>query len=130
MLLAALVVVVAFSNPSGDQPKATPVKNEAGAEMVAPWNARFPTLWKKNKGVGIPAGLPWKEQVTLRPWSENGKRFDDPIEKVDARRVQHDGATAFVLIGKQVKRGGPTGQQDHRRGRSGVGRGNGGGQRT
>ena len=101
-----LFLSVLFADPTPERPKAGP-KNEAVAEVQVSWSTRLPTLWKKNKGVGLPAGLPWKERVTLRPWSDKGKRFDDLIENVDARRVQHDGATAFVLRGEHVTGGRP-----------------------
>ena len=106
MLLTVALLVVAFANPA-DRPKGTPANAEAAAEVLASWNNRLRTLWEKNKGVGLPAGLPWTERVTLRPWSEKGKRFDNPVERVDAFRVKHDGATAFVLSGKQVTGGRP-----------------------
>lgn len=48
------------------------------------------------------------EQVALRPWSDMDKRFDERVEKVDARRVERrSGGTTFVLSGQQVKGGRP-----------------------
>ena len=90
-----------------NQPKATPADAGAAAERLAPRNGRLRTLWEKYKGVGIPAGVPWKERVTLRWWSEKVKQFGDPVERVDTRRVERDGAMAFVVSGKHLKGGRP-----------------------
>ena len=98
LFLAAL-----FADPTTGRPKVTPAQNEAAAEMLASWNARFRTLWKKNEGIGVR-----EERVTFRAWSEKDKRFDKPIEEVDARRVdRRSSGTTFVLSGKQVTGGRP-----------------------
>jgi len=102
MLLSVALLVVPFADPA-TPPKAAPAKNEAAAEMLASWNARFRTLWKKNEGIGAR-----EERVTFRAWSEKDKRFDKPVEQVDARRIdRRSGGTTFVLGGKQVTGGRP-----------------------
>jgi hypothetical protein len=84
-------------------PFAGPESNTAAAEMLASWNARFRTLWTKNEGIGAR-----EERVTFRAWSEKDKRFDTPVERVDARRIdRRSGGTTFVLGGKQVPGGRP-----------------------
>jgi hypothetical protein len=103
MLLMVLLLAVQLADPTPDRPKAASANNEAAAEMLLSWNARFRTLWTKNEGIGARA-----ERVTFRAWSEKDKRFDDPVERVDARRIdRRSGGTTFVLSGKQVTGGRP-----------------------
>ena len=62
-----------------------------------------PTVWQRNEGIGAR-----EERVTFRAWSARDKRFSDPVEKVDARRIdRRSGRTTFVLSGKQVTGGRP-----------------------
>ena len=101
MFLSVALLVVPFADLA-TRPKAAPAKNEAAAEMLASWNARFRTLWTKNEGIGTR-----EERVTFRAWSEKDKRFHKPVEQVDARRIdRRSGGTTFVL-GKQETGGRP-----------------------
>ena len=99
--------------------------HEAAAEVLASWNNRLRTLWEKNKGVGAPRRVTLEERVTLRPWSEKGKRFDNPVEKVDARRIERrrgdgvrpqrqagDGRAAPARTARSPTRTGPCGSWD------------------
>lgn len=102
MFLSVALLVVPFADPA-TRPKAAPATNEAAAEMLASWNARFRTLWTKNEGIGVR-----EERVTFRAWSEQDKRFRKPVERVDARRIDRkSGGTTFVLSVKQVTGGLP-----------------------
>jgi hypothetical protein len=102
MVLSVALLVMLFADPA-TRPKAAPATNEAAAEMLASWNARLRTLWTKNEGIGAR-----EERVTFRAWSEKDKRFGDPVERVEARRIDRSsGGTTFVLSGTQVTGGRP-----------------------
>ena len=103
MMFLVLLIAVQFADPTTDRLKAAPATNEAAAEMLQSWNARFRTLWTKNAGIGAR-----EERVTFRAWSEKDKLFHKPIGQVDARRIdRRSGGTTFVLSGKQVTGGRP-----------------------
>jgi hypothetical protein len=103
MVSLVLMLVVQSAVMTTDRPTVVTPKNEAMAEVLASWAARAVAKLKPNEGIGVR-----EERVTFRSWSESDKRFNKPIEEVDASRIdRRSGGTTFLLSSKQMTDGRP-----------------------